>query len=332
MSKVIYYLSGPHINVESGYWLYDKIKDDGYEIKPYYLYRFGHSRDKKTRIRQITETVRLLCQSKRKSLIVLYDVTQVFIIMGLLANILRLDRNIVAINFMGNGSSHGYEKWKRPIIRYALHKMRIGVNNESLIRLYASQLKINQSAFFVIQDCCANVDESNKPCEPSIPHYVFMGGNVHRDWKLFKDIVKLMPNINFVAVLKTTDLDDCTNFPNLTIYKQVPLKWFNELVAQSYIVLLPLTTEVQAGQLVAFQGSMYRKPVVISHCVSIDSYYSNEDAIKVGINDLEGCVNAVNRLMNDKVYYNTMAKNGYECIKRLTPEKIYKDIKSQFYL
>ena len=330
MSKVIYYLSGPHVNVETGYWLYDKLKEDGYDIKPFFLFRFGHSRDFKTRIRRFSETFKLLYQSKKNELVVLYDVTQVFIIMGLIVNLLGLRRKIIAINFMGNGNSLGYEKWKRPLIRYALHKMKIGINNENLINLYAEQLKISPSVFFVVKDCCANVDIAVKPCESAIPHYVFMGGNVHRDWGVFKEIVKSMPNVRFVAALGSNDLDECRHLQNLTIHKQISLKEFNELVAKSYIVLLPLKTEMQGGQLVAFQGSMYHKPVIISHCISIDSYYTNEDAIKVGINDVEGCIGAIKRLMNDDVFYRKIANNGYNCIKQLTPEVIYEAIKSQF--
>lgn len=330
MSKVVYYLSGPHVNVETGYWLYDQLKEDGYDIKSFYLFRFGHSRDFKTRIRRFTETIKLLYQSKNNELVVLYDVTQVFIIMGLIANILGLRRNFIAINFMGNGNILGYEKWKRPIIRYALHKMRIGVNNENLINLYSDQLKICPSAFFVVKDCCANVDITDKSCESENPHYVFMGGNVHRDWRVFKEVVRLMPHVRFVAAIGSNDLDDCSHLQNLTIHKNITLKEFNELVAKSYIVLLPLITEMQGGQLVAFQASMYRKPVIISYCISIDSYYSNEDAIKVGINDVEGCIGAIKRLMNDDDYYRKIANNGYDCIKQLTPKVIYEVIKSQF--
>lgn len=328
--RKIYYLSGPHINVEKGYWLYDQLVNDGFDIRPYYTYRYGHHMDFSTKIHQFTRAVKLLLSSRKGDLVLLYDVTSVFIIIGLLMAIFHLDRNVVAVNFMGTGSKEGYSIWKRPLVRLGLNNIKIGVNSEALIEFYAKQLNIAKQRFFVIKDCAANVDTSKRDCSPSNPPYVFMGGNVHRDWSLFKNIVKQMPQVHFVAALGGNELDDMQDCENLKVYKNISLSDFNDLVAHCKIVLLALKTEMQGGQLVAFQGSMYKKPVVITHCMSIDTYYDDDDIIKVGIGDGDACMNAIRRLLNDEQLCVSIGNKGYGKIQKLTPESIYSIIKEQF--
>lgn len=330
MMKTIYYLSGPHINVDKGYWLYDQLAADGYTIKPYYLYRYGHSRDFSTKIHSFTRSFKLLLDSKKGDLVLLYDVTSVFILIGFLMSLFHLNRNVVAINFMGSGSKEGYAKWKRPLIRMGLNKIKIGVNNSSLIDFYAKQLKVDKNRFFIIKDCAANVDLCERDCTPATPSYVFMGGNVHRDWSLFKQIVKDMPQVNFVAALGGNDLDDVKNYKNLKVYKNIPLEDFNNLVAHCKIVLVTLSTEMQGGQLVAFQGSVYRKPVIITHCMSIDTYYGDNDIIKVKIGDKLACEEAISKLLLDEELCCSLGRKGYNCIIDLTPDSIYSKIKAQF--
>lgn len=328
--KVIYYLSGPHVNVEKGYWLYDKLVKDGYKIKPYYLFKYGHSRDFSTKIHKYYSPIKLLIQSKKYDLILLYDVTSVFIILGFIVSIFKLKRNIVAVNFMGSGRKEGYKKWKCPIIRKALNEMRVGVNNVELRDLYCKQLNLKPDNFFIIKDCAANVDLQKRDCSPSHENYIFMGGNVYRDWKLFKQIVKEMPEYSFVAVIGTNELDDVSFLPNLKVYKNISLSEFNSLISKCKIVFLPLNTEMQGGQLVAFQGSIYKKPIIVTECISINTYYGDNDAIKVKIGDKIACENAIKILMTNEILYTDIAQNGYNKIKELTPESIYINIKKQF--
>lgn len=329
--KTVHYLSGPHVNVEKGYWLYDQLKKDGFEIKPYYLYKYGHSRDFSTKVHRYTRCLKLLKSSRKDDLVLLYDVTSVFILLGLFMRLLHIKRNVVAVNFMGSGRKEGYGKWKRPIISMALRGInRIGVNNDALIDFYAQQLNLERRRFYVIKDCAANVDTAQRDCTLDDPPYVFMGENVHRDWNLFKKIVKEMPDVHFVAALGGSDLDDVKELSNLKVHKNISLGEFNSLVAHCKIVLLPLVTEMQGGQLVAFQGSMYRKPVIITHCMSIDTYYGDEDVIKVKIGDLESCKSTIRKLMNDNLLCDRLGAKGYNQIVSLTPDSIYNNIKAQF--
>lgn len=329
--KTIHYLSGPHVNVEKGYWLYDQLVKDGFYIKPYYLYKYGHSRDLSTKLHRFTRSLKLLLSSKENEQVLLYDVTTVFILLGLFMNFLHVHRNVVAVNFMGSGNKMGYDKWKRPLVRMGLSRInKIGVNNERLIDIYSQQLKIDRTKFFIIKDCAANVDDKPRDCSIQAPSYVFMGGNVLRDWSLFKEIVREMPDVHFVAVLNDDVLDDIKELPNLKINKNISLKEFNSLVAHCKIVFLPLKTEMQGGQLVAFQGSMYRKPVIITHCVSIDTYYGDDDVIKVNKGDKEACKNAIMKLLANDNLCESLGKRGHDRIAKLTPEVIYDNIKAQF--
>lgn len=329
--KTIHYLSGPHINVAKGYWLYEQLEKDGFYIKPYYLYKYGHSRDFSTKIHRFMRSLKLLLSSRENELILLYDVTSVFIQFGLFMKLLHIHRNVVAVNFMGSGNKNGYNKWKRPLVRMGLRCIsRIGVNNQTLIDIYSQQLNIARTQFFVIKDCAANVDYEPRDCGIQEPPYVFMGGNVHRDWRMFKEIVQEMSDVNFVAALSGNDLDEINELTNLKIYKNVSLMDFNDLVAHCKIVFLPLKTEMQGGQLVAFQGSMYMKPVIITHCVSIDTYYSDTDVIKVKINDKESCKDSIIKLFYNDNLCKSLGKRGHDRIVQLTPEIIYKKIKAQF--
>lgn len=329
--RTIHYLSGPHINVEKGYWLYDQLEKDGFDIKPYYLYKYGHSRSFLTRVHHYTRSLKLLLSSKKKDLILLYDVTSAFILLGLFMKLLHIHRSVVAVNFMGSGSRSGYDKWKRPLVGMGLRNIsRIGVNNATLIDFYSHQLHIDRNRFFIVKDCAENVDIIPRDCTIQKPPYVFMGGNVHRDWGMFKNIVREMPNLNFVAALGGNDLDDVLNLPNLKVYKNISFEKFNKLVAHCKIVFLPLKTEMQGGQLVAFQGSMYKKPVIITHCMSIGTYYDDSDVIMVRMGDKESCKNAILKLTKDSQLCETLGAKGYEKIAKLTSDSIYASIKKQF--
>lgn len=329
MRRVLY-LSGPHINVEKGYWLYDQIANDGYNIVPFYLYKYGHSRDFSTKIRRYIIPLKLLIKSRKDDVVLLYDVTTIFIIVGLLTNMFRLKRNIVAVNFMGNGRNKGYERWKQPIIRVALRNMKIGVNSVALRDIYSKQLCLPQDTFFLVKDCICNVSIDECDCEPDKDNYIFMGGNTRRDWSLFKKIVTDMPQYNFVASLSGNDLDDIQDAPNLKIYKCISLDGFNQLEAKCKIVILPLTTNTQGGLLVAFQGNVYRKPIIISDTISTNTYYEDNDVLKVPLGDADAWKKAIIKVMRNDDYCKMLSKNGYEKIKELSPEKIYGVIKKQF--
>lgn len=328
-AKKIYYLSGPHINVEKGYWLYDQLKKDGYTIKSYYLYKYGHSRDFSTKIHKYTSPIKLIMQSRKNDYVLLYDVTSEFIILGFIVHLFKLKRHIVAVNFMGSGKNEGYEKWKRPIIHTALQTMRIGVNNVELRDLYCNQLNLSSKNFFIIKDCAANVDLRYRDCTPSAEQYIFMGGNVHRDWTLFKKVVKDCSDCNFIAALGGNELDDF-QAENLKVYKNIPLDDFNTLIAKCKIVFLPLDTEIQGGQLVAFQASIYKKPIIMTKCISINAYYGDKDIIKIAIGDIKGCENAIRDLMSNNILYKEISERGYNQIKVLTPDIIYEEIRKQF--
>lgn len=328
--KRVLYLSGPHINVEKGYWLYDQVAKDGYEIVPFYLYRYGHSRDFSTRIHHYSRSLSLVLKSRKDDIILLYDVTTAFILIGLMVNLLHLKRNIVCVNFMGNGTKEGYEKWKSIIIGYAFKHLKIGVNSLELRDMYSNNLKIDNSNFYIVKDCISNVSLQDCDCTPDDDNYIFMGGNTHRDWKLFKEVVHTMPNYKFVAALAGDDLDDIKECANLTVYKNVSLNDFNRLVAKCKIVFLPLSTDVQGGLLVAFQGNVYHKPVIISNSISTETYYGDNDVVKVPIGDANSSKKAIENLMNDSEFYNAVANNGYGKVKDLSPDNIYRVIKEQF--
>lgn len=329
MRKILY-LSGPDVNMHSGYWLYDELKKEGLEIKTYYTYRYGHQNDFSTKLNTFIRPLQLLLASRPNDLIILYDVTSVFILLGLYMGSLGMKRHVVAINFMGTGTKGGYASWKRPLIHFGLCRMKIGVNNESLVDMYARQLNLKRDNFFLVKDCAANVDLKERDCTPANPPYIFMGGNTHRDWALFKSVVKALPQFNFVATLNSNVLDDCLDIKNLTVYHNISLDEFNEKVARSTIVFLPLDTEIQGGQLVAFQASVYRKPVIITRCISVDTYYKDEDVKKVKIGNIEECTKAIKILMENEQLCREMSNRGYERIIELTPDEIYKSIKAQF--
>lgn len=328
--KKILYLSGPDVNMRPGYWLYDELAKEGLEIKTYYTYRYGHQNDTSTKFHSFVRPLQLLLASRRNDLIILYDVTSMFILLGIYMGLLGMKRNVVAINFMGTGTKEGYASWKRPLIHFGLRRMKIGVNNESLVDMYARQLNLKREMFFLVKDCAANVDLKERNCTAANPPYIFMGGNTHRDWVLFKSVARALPQYQFVAALNSEALDDCLELKNLIVYHNISLEEFNEKVAQSTIVFLPLDTEIQGGQLVAFQGSIYRKPVIITRCMSIDTYYADEDVVKIGRGDLAGSVKAIEHLMSDEQTRCELGNRGYNSIIGLSPDKIYQTIKTQF--
>lgn len=327
---IVHYASGPHINVESDYWLYDHLIQDGYEVRPYYIYRYGHSRDFYTKIHQYLLPFKILLNSRKGDFILLYDITTTFICLGFFVWLFGLDRKIVAVNFMGSGSTNGYSKKKKFLIKRALSVERVGVNNEKLIELYMKEFSLSRKNFFIIKDCIGNVDLSEKDTKADKSNYVFMGGNVHRDWKMLTEIVREMSDVQFCAVLGTDELDAYSNLSNLKIFKKISLTDFNKLVAHCKIVFLPLTTEIQAGQLVAFQGSVYKKPLIITKSLGIDTYYSDDDVIKVNAGDRQACVNAISSLLVDDSLCNQYAERGFNKLMQLSPTNIYNDLKEEF--
>lgn len=106
---------------------------------------------------------------------------------------------------------------------------------------------------------------------------VFCGGRNGRDWDFMFRLASMMPDIHFNIVAPKTIFKKNLNIPqNLTLLSEIPYEEFENILAKSSVVALPLDTEAPAGLIVLFQAAALKKPLIITDTISSRAYISDD--------------------------------------------------------
>ena len=104
--------------------------------------------------------------------------------------------------------------------------------------------------------------------------YVFAGGYTNRDYETFIAAAQGLPDIPFVVVSSYLNRISGTFPPNIRHFQDVELRQFQNLLAGSRLVVIPLKENVgSSGQMVALAGMQFSKTVVYPGFDVVSQYF-----------------------------------------------------------
>lgn len=117
---------------------------------------------------------------------------------------------------------------------------------------------------------------------------IFCGGRNGRDWEMFAQITKQIPNIDFVCVMPQKEYEKYKFVfgANVKTFFDVGERVFCDLIKQSAMVIMPLDTEAPAGLISIFQAASYHKLIITSDTVTTREYVTDNRGVRCNsIND-----------------------------------------------
>ena len=334
MEKVkLYYIVGPSNHAVSGYWLYDHLLSDGYDIQTYYLRKNDKENYLKVKspFRLLLIICRLLFSAKKQDKILVYDNDTTGIYIGLAISILRPSLIVMKINCMANSKERLYSPLKRIFVRRAYKHIYTTVNNQTIADIFSNFLDLPSSHFIPVPDSLANLgEEISKISDFEDKNYIFMGGASNRDFSLFVEVAKQLPQYKFIAVTfekyKHIFLDAPTN---VEVKYGIPVEQFLQILANASLLFIPLINNMQGGQLVIFQGALSQKPILTTDTVAIHTYFTDSSISLIPMGDLDSAVEKVNSLMEDEERRKLLGQAAYNQILKFTPKKIYNEYRTK---
>lgn len=335
MSKC-YIISGPKKNLIKGYWLYDFLEADGYEMKPFWMRLNDEEKYQKIKwiLRLTKAIICILFKADTDDLIVVYDNDTSGVYLGLILSIFRPSLFVCKINCMANTSGALYSPLKAVFVRQGYKNIYTTVNNKEIAALFSSFLHLPETHFIPIPDSISDFGKAiTEISNTSEKGYIFMGGNTHRDYNLFMDVAKELPQYEFVAIASSLYKKVLDNAPdNVSVYYSIPERDFYQFVANCSIVFIPLKNDLQGGQLVLFEGALLHKPLITTETIAIHTYFDDENIIVVPIGDKDLCVSKIQELMENKLMRTKMGNKAYDQIIKFTPEHIYRQYKNKLFI
>lgn len=258
-------------------------------------------------------------KAKRDQIIVVQDDTASSIFIACILFILFKKNKVICLNMMDSLHSNLI---KRILYKYAFRRMYASTNNKSVTDLYCSLYKLPQENFFFLPDCIANwgmkiLKDSVKSEDRG---YIFSGGSTFRDWDLFIEVAKRLPQYKFIGVARKSGFPQKEMSENIEMYFDVNEKIFNDFLKNSRLVFMPIKVKTQGGQIVIFKAGLYHKPVVTTNTAAIQTYIENgRNGLLTKFKDVQDAVRAIEYIMSDTEIRNKFSEQLYHDIIQFTP-------------
>lgn len=329
----LFLISGPKRCVVKGYWLYDKLNSEVDSITSCFTRKDDSASSFFQKLRMLWIVVSVFFRASSKDFILVYDNDTTGIYLGLLFSLFRPKLIVHKINAMAGDKNRLYSPLKRVFVRQAYKNIYTSVNNEEIAELYSNFLDLPKEHFIPIPDSISDFGEDIKNISTvDEKGYVFMGGATHRDYKLFVEVAKALPQYKFVAVTFERYKDLFSNAPqNVAVYYGLPEMEFYKTIAGCNIVFVPLINDMQGGQLVVMQGALLHKPIITTDTIAIHTYFDNETAYLIPIGEKNISVKIIKQLMEDKELRKSMGEKAYERISKFTVDSIYSQYKEKLF-
>lgn len=150
--------------------------------------------------------------------------------------------------------------------------------------------------------------------------YIFSGGSTFRDWKLFIETARMLPQYRFMGVARKTGFPQEDIPGNIEMYFDVEESVFNELLKNCRVVFMPIKVKTQGGQIVIFKGGLFHKPVVTTDTAAIKTYIEDgRNGLLIKFKNTESAVLAIDKIMSDDMLRTRLGDELYNDIKKLTP-------------
>mgnify|MGYP002726717278 CR=1 FL=1 len=331
----LFYWSGPHVNVQEGNFIYDRLKNDNYEIVPFYDYIYGTGSNLKERTRRYRKNLlSIFLKATKNDIIFTHDHTRSWVL-ALLFSLFLMKRTVYINNFMYEGGS----ALKLKCLRLAFRNMKVAVNSVKIKEILLRDLgKGIKDKVYVIPDCVELLGNDFEDKWKSAPHesqesYVFTGGNTRRDFKMVIDIANKHPKWNFVIVAPESERNTFSekNPINAKVYFSISTDDFLRKMIASKVVFIPLKSEFQGGQLVLFQAALLHKPIITTDTYAIRMYFDEHSCGLIPVGDENAGIAALTKIFNkSEEEIQKQCSLAYNQIKKFSADYCYGLIKNMF--
>lgn len=270
---------------------------------------------------KITRSLFVSLKLKKKEVCIVLDDTASGVFISIFNQFFRKKNPVILLNMIDSLSGSSL---KGKLYRKAFRGMFCSVNNKELIDVYHQLYKLPKEKFFIQEDTIDDWGERilrKKETDIEDEGYIFTGGNSYRDWNLYLQVVKNLPQYDFVGVAARPSFPKCELPSNLKMYFDVSYQQFINLLKHCRIGYIPINVQSQGGQIVAYQLALYHKAVVTTDSYGIKSVISNgENGVLVKIGDEKSSREAINTLMSEDTLREKYQKALYKKVTMLTPE------------
>lgn len=245
-------------------------------------------------------------------------------IVGVICHFFRLKRTILSLNMISHNKGGLIASVRRTVYNYAFsyNGFYFTVNSKETLADYIKEYdKINERKAFVLPDAYLPIYTRKKFTGNN--SYIFCGGEAQRDWKIFFEAARRLPELSFVGVGRKKYMpEDNYILDNVTMYYDIEEDKFDSLLENASIVTLPLLTTKPAGLIVVFKSIFLSKPIITTRTSSIENYLTNgESAALLEIGDLDGFVKAINDIYYDVTASERLTKEALRTATKHSPEK-----------
>lgn len=236
-------------------------------------------------------------------------------------------------NLIVNGENMGLKQR----IRFWLYKLALGsanfeasVNSPQLIDFYSKMFDCNANKLHLVYDAMEitkwnlNILKTEN-CDDK---YVFFGGKAFRDVNTFVKIAKLLPEVNFRAVvLQRMITQEMRETGNIEILHDLSIEEFYGELANASVCCIPLNALVPCGVSVMQQAMLMGVPIVSTETPSMRTIIPNDEhGFLLSRGDAEGMAARVKQLLTDKSLQERVSAHAKEYMKNFTYEEVAKQL------
>ncbi len=132
---------------------------------------------------------------------------------------------------------------------------------------------------------------------PRPEKFIFAGGNSHRDYKTYLEVIEALPEQQFVVAAKPVDRRPLP--PNVR-WGQVPRDEFIRLMRASAAVVVPIRPSLNraAGQQTYLNAMRLGKPTIVTRTLGVADYVQNNDVAWVVEGSVQSYVAAIRDILD----------------------------------
>lgn len=201
---------------------------------------------------------------------------------------------IVIANFYIHGLSK--KKWFNDFLRFLFKNKNYIIISQSTSEVDYFKSLGNQLIVHYVPYCMERLDIQKLAISEDRHNYIFSGGYSNRDYSLLIKVASCLPHINFVIVVSNLNNIDSIP-PNVTLHREIASIEFNNLMYNSFAVILPLKDSTgSSGQMVALAAMQMRKCVIYTNYPVISQYFDDQSGVSVTGNSVNEAIDALNRI------------------------------------
>lgn len=221
-------------------------------------------------------------------------------------------------------------------IRFYLYKIAlksksfmVTVNAPGLSQFYSNIFNCSPQKFYVVYDSMSLSEEetgllhAQKALDKKDP-YVFFGGKSFRDIPTFLQVVRLLPNVKFKAViLKDMILPEMAQLKNLEVLHDLEINEFYRILSNATVCCIPLKANVPCGLYVMQHAILMGIPIVSTETPSMRTIIPNDDyGFLLPREDSFGMANKVENLLHDEDLIRKVTSAAKINMEKFTPESV----------